>query len=278
MDEKNAKTFLRSLPSGRHYGSSSDESCWAMVGRDYRDLSQWEIVTPASSFTFVWGNGGCEIEHENGMFSLGPGDCMWIDAGTFHRGKNYNGSDFATVFFSEQHTRSACLHLIPIGIQNMKAPKKIGAAFTCLAASLVDKKTTPNFEVPIVNAVLDFVGKEFGPPPMSRDKRDLESVIQDGLRESYQEPTHIAQIAESLGISLSKLSRRFKKRYLVSPRAYRKQLRLAEATRLVTSGMPLSEAAHQAGFSDLAHFSRAFKSQYDIAPSIWAEHVADTSQ
>jgi len=80
-------------------------------------------------------------------------------------------------------------------------------------------------------------------------------------------------MASGVGLSPSELSRRFARRYRLSPVAYRKQLRLVLATRALVWGETVSEAAIRSGFSDTAHFSRTFKEQYGITPSAWVARI-----
>ena len=50
-------------------------------------------------------------------------------------------------------------------------------------------------------------------------------------------------------------------------RSYAKWLRLTQALQHLAKGGLLTEAAHEAGFSDSAHFSRTFRALLGIDPS-----------
>ena len=80
---------------------------------------------------------------------------------------------------------------------------------------------------------------------------------------------NIEYVAKQHHISKSKLYRFFAKQQL-TPSAWLKQLRLDYATRLMKEkcwfNKPIIEVANNAGFSDLAHFTRSFTSFNGISP------------
>lgn len=80
---------------------------------------------------------------------------------------------------------------------------------------------------------------------------------------------NIEHVAKQHHISKSKLYRFFAKQQL-TPNAWLKQLRLDYATRLMKEkswlNKPIIKVANNAGFSDLAHFTRSFTSFNGISP------------
>jgi len=134
-----------------------------MVGRDVRDLTDWSTVPPAASLPYVWGQGGCALHHEGGGFAMGPGDWMWIDAGVAHRGENAPGSDFLTLFVSDDAVRDAGLDIAPIGAATQPAPEHLASTLTTLAALLLEGVPARHVERPALEALLDWVGTSFEP-------------------------------------------------------------------------------------------------------------------
>jgi len=265
---------LLALPSGRHYGASADSDCWVMIGRDFRDVSTWSIVPPAASLTFAWGKGGCSLEFGGGRLRMRPGDWMWIDAGFVHRGENQPGSDFLTVFIPDQYVTAAALHIAPIGAAAQRAPSELASMLTCLAVLLLEGSSTRTIEAPFLDTILDWVGTTFEPHEAINGHSDPSSRAAAMLRDHECSELRISDIANAVGLSHSELSRQFKRYYRVTPKLYRKQVRLALATRALASGSSVLAAAHDAGFSDSAHLSRTFREQYGIAPSRWSRQVA----
>lgn len=245
-----------------------------MVGRDLRDVTTWSIVPPAASLTFTWGEGGCALEFGGGTLRMGPGDWMWIDAGFVHRGENLPGSDFLTVFIPEKYVKAASLHIAPIGAAAQRAPADLADLLTRLAALLLDGASTRAIEAPFLDTILDWVGTTFKPQD-AVDRHDGPAFRAAAmLRDRPGHELRIVDIADAVGLSRSELSRRFKAYFRVTPKLYRKQLRLALATRALAKGSSVLTAAHDAGFSDTAHLSRTFREQYGIAPSSWSRRVA----
>ena len=265
---------LLALPSGRHYGASADSDCWVMIGRDLRDVSSWSIVPPAASLTFAWGKGGCSLEFGGGRLRMRPGDWMWIDAGFAHRGENQPGSDFLTVFISERYVTAAALHVAPIGAAAQRAPSELASMLTRLAVLLLDGAATQNIEAPFLDTILDWVGTSFAPHEAGNRRGSLVLRAAAMLRDPERSERRIVDIASAVGLSHSELSRQFKSYYRLTPKLYRKQVRLAQATRALAAGSSVLDAAHDAGFSDSAHLSRTFREQYGIAPSRWSRLVA----
>ena len=128
----------------------------------------------------------------------------------------------------------------------------------------------------ILDTILDWVGTTFEPHEAVSGNAHSSSRAATMLRDHERSDLRIVDIANAVGLSHSELSRQFKKYYRVTPKLYRKQLRLALATRALARGSSVLAAAHDAGFSDSAHLSRTFREQYGIAPSRWSRQVAGT--
>ncbi|WP_373487767.1 helix-turn-helix domain-containing protein [Blastomonas sp.] len=266
--------FIHSLKKGRHYGGSADSECWVMVGRDLRDVTSWSIIPPAASLTYAWGHGGCTLEFGGGKFHIQPGDLMWIDAGFAHRGENLPGSDFFTVFIPQKYVAAASLDIEPIGAWGQPAPTDLANMLMCFAARLLDGASTRAVEAPLLDTILDWVGTIFEPLKAVQGRDMAVSQAAAMLRADKYGDLKIADVAAAVGLSSSDLSKRFKRHYRLTPKLYRKQLRLALATRTLASGSSVLAAAHESGFSDTAHLSRSFRDQYGIAPSLWSRKIA----
>jgi AraC-like DNA-binding protein len=78
---------------------------------------------------------------------------------------------------------------------------------------------------------------------------------------------HLAVVA---GMSRFHLARLFRQRYGLPPHAYRLQLRLAEAKRLLAAGEPAAEIAAATGFADQSHLTKRFKGAFGITPGQFA--------
>lgn len=88
------------------------------------------------------------------------------------------------------------------------------------------------------------------------------------LRGRQGRPVPAVLLAAQVGLSSGRLSRLFKATTGMPIRRYVLWLRLRAALgALQSGGRSLSEAAHEAGFSDAAHLTRTFRRMFGIAPS-----------
>ncbi|MCB1169606.1 MAG: helix-turn-helix transcriptional regulator [Leptospiraceae bacterium] len=76
----------------------------------------------------------------------------------------------------------------------------------------------------------------------------------------------LADVAFHAGLSESRLVHVFKEHMGLPLRRFILWLRLQRAVRTVQSGGSLTDAAHSAGFSDQAHFSRTFRQNFGMSP------------
>lgn len=60
----------------------------------------------------------------------------------------------------------------------------------------------------------------------------------------------------------------------MTPGAYRLNLRLNGARRLLAQGVALADAAHAMGFADQAHLQRSFKAHHALTPGRYAQPQA----
>lgn len=86
------------------------------------------------------------------------------------------------------------------------------------------------------------------------------------IRDSHRTPVDLSIIAEQVGLSRFYFIRLFQKYTKMTPSAYLRQVKLAEARRLILEGASLAGAAIEAGFADQAHMTRLFKQTFDFTP------------
>jgi AraC-like DNA-binding protein len=87
------------------------------------------------------------------------------------------------------------------------------------------------------------------------------------LREDFDQPLRIEDLARELGMSVSSLHHHFKAVTAMSPLQFQKQLRLQEARRLMLSeDHDAASAAYRVGYRDASHFNREYKSLFGVPP------------
>ncbi|TGK18996.1 AraC family transcriptional regulator [Leptospira fluminis] len=78
----------------------------------------------------------------------------------------------------------------------------------------------------------------------------------------------LEKLAKLVNLSEDRFRHLFKETLFISVRKYILNLRLKAAARNMPKSVNLTEAAHIAGFSDSAHFSRTFRATYGHRPSV----------
>src|SRR5712692_9533542 len=105
--------------------------------------------------------------------------------------------------------------------------------------------------------------REPGPPPWLEQAREL-------LHDQFHERLTLSQVAGSVGVHETHLSREFRRYYRSTVGEYVRHLRIEFACRkLSTSGSPLSRIALAAGFTDQSHFTRTFKLRTGMSPATY---------
>jgi len=87
------------------------------------------------------------------------------------------------------------------------------------------------------------------------------------LRQDFDQPLRIEQIARELGMSVSGFHHHFKAVTAMSPLQFQKRLRLQEARRLMLGeDLEAALAASRVGYYDASHFNREYKSLFGVPP------------
>ena len=98
----------------------------------------------------------------------------------------------------------------------------------------------------------------------------IDARIRDIVRwaaNDHDQPITLDMAAKIARLSPSRLSHLFVEQTGLSFKTYLLWIRLTRAVRLMTEGLTLTAVAHEAGFSDSAHFSRTFRRMFGIAPA-----------
>ena len=82
-----------------------------------------------------------------------------------------------------------------------------------------------------------------------------------------EEPVGLSDAVAVSGLSASRLRHLFVEQTGLPFRTYLLWLRLTRAVERFAAGASLTEAAHDAGFSDSAHLSRTFRRMFGVAPA-----------
>jgi AraC-like DNA-binding protein len=112
---------------------------------------------------------------------------------------------------------------------------------------------------------------DYGPPRHQPEARHVAvRRARDYLRDHWDQPVSLRQLASQAGLSPYRLSRTFHAELGMPPSVYQRQLRIEEAKRELRSGAPPAAVALDCGFYDQAHFSRVFKRHVGTTPRRYA--------
>ena len=75
----------------------------------------------------------------------------------------------------------------------------------------------------------------------------------------------VSEAANQVGLSVDRMSHLFVEQTGLPFRTYLLWLRLSKAVEAYAAGASLTQAAHEAGFADSAHFSRTFRRMFGVA-------------
>lgn len=99
-------------------------------------------------------------------------------------------------------------------------------------------------------------------------------LLRDVLEDSPTSRIVIEDVAASLQVSATHLNRAFRRHYGISPHRYLVARRVEVARQLLLRGVPIGQAAVDAGFHDQAHLSRHFKALTGLTPGAYRRATA----
>ena len=99
----------------------------------------------------------------------------------------------------------------------------------------------------------------------SNTQRITEAITR--LRDEFNRPLRIEEVARELGMSVSGFHHHFKTLTAMSPLQFQKQLRLQEARRLMLGeGLDAASAGYRVGYDDASYFNREYKKLFGAPP------------
>jgi AraC-like DNA-binding protein len=98
------------------------------------------------------------------------------------------------------------------------------------------------------------------------------------LREEFDRPLRIEDIAKEVGMSVSGFHHHFKAVTAMSPLQFQKRMRLQEARRLMLGeDLDAGSAGHRVGYGDASQFSREYKRLFGEPPARDAERLREAA-
>lgn len=178
----------------------------------------------------------------------------------------FQAEGLVAILFVEPESRSgrAIARSLFEGRSLAALPDQVSADFRVRAAAAwieTGRETAP-FEALGRTLIQRLAGDGGADPPDRRVGRMLAFAA-----EHIDGPVTLADVVAGSGLSASRLSHLFTQQTGLPFRTYLLWLRLTRAVETVAAGGSLTEAAHEAGFADSAHFSRTFRRMFGVAPA-----------
>jgi AraC-like DNA-binding protein len=95
--------------------------------------------------------------------------------------------------------------------------------------------------------------------------------VRDYLHEHLSEHVRLGDLAAIASMSRFQLTRQFARVYGLPLHAYQLHLRLADAKRRLSRGVPIVKVAADLGFADQSHLNRRFKGSFGMTPGAWRD-------
>ncbi|MCB1755473.1 MAG: AraC family transcriptional regulator [Gammaproteobacteria bacterium] len=86
------------------------------------------------------------------------------------------------------------------------------------------------------------------------------------LRENFDEPVRVSELAEMASMSVASFHRHFKSLTQLTPVQFQKQMRLQEARRLLLLEPDVARVGFQVGYESASQFSRDYRKLFGLSP------------
>jgi AraC-like DNA-binding protein len=182
------------------------------------------------------------------------GDAIFVPAGVEHR---LTAARHLSLFFDPTTTLATalCEHLEdPRSVQGL--PPKIADFFRGMITLVNSSKNLHQ------HCQDFFKHHRMAAKPDPR----LAIILQSIRQEVSADYAKRGELAQQIALSESRFSHWFREQTGMPLRSYRKWLRLILALEAILDGSSAIDAAHAAGFSDQAHFSRTFLAMFGVTP------------
>ena len=115
---------------------------------------------------------------------------------------------------------------------------------------------------------------ETNPPAALPPARRRLHWARDFMTEHFQQNVTLAELAAIAELSQYHFLRAFRSEFGLTPHAYQLNVRIERVRQWLKYGKPLVEAAAHAGFADLSHLIRHFKTAVGVTPAKYAAAVS----
>lgn len=219
--------------------------------------------------------GSALFQHAQGAQPMAAGSVVLIEPGVWHA---CNPAQVAQWSYRMLYVQADWLHAL-LGVTGLRFVQRalhdanVTAALEQLCRSLLQGDAA-GFTATLTGLLCQpAIAEPQWAPPHAVD----DAAVHHALQQLHAQPDaapSVQALAQAEGMSASRFIRHFKAATGVTPGAYRLNLRLNGARRLLAEGAALADAAHAMGFADQAHLQRSFKAHHALTPGRYAQGAA----
>jgi AraC-like DNA-binding protein len=151
--------------------------------------------------------------------------------------------------------------------------RALRAALLGAHAALASEPAGLSVDEPVLRAVAA-LRPHLRPAAQERARQGVEHAAvrraRAHLRERWDQPVSLGELAATAGLSRFELVRRFREQVGVTPHAFHTNLRIDQARRQLAAGTAPAEVAAACGFADQPHLTRVFKRAVGVTPARYA--------
>lgn len=242
---------------------------------------RWRLDLDVQPYTEIWliGAGRCSLTQGAQQAHAGPGQVVLVRPGMSRISANGGTEPLSLIGFG------CSLLLLDVDLlgrldlplliadPSPRLQELIGAAVRATHSGGIDRIFRARALAELALAeVITATGAEL--PGTAAPLRPEIAAALAFIAGHYRERLDLAAIASAVHLSPKYLARCFRSSLGITPMAYVRRHRLSRARELlVTSDLPVSRIALNTGFVQTAHFSRTFRSEFGVSPSIVREHA-----
>jgi AraC-like DNA-binding protein len=228
--------------------------------------------------------GGQRSHSGRGQVEAGPGDAIAVNPGEVHDGAPVGGRARAwrMLYFEPRIIGAAAGEVFGASCETFELPRPVMAdvRIASIFARLFEAESAPPDGPLRREELLLLLVAGAGAPRrpdggrLSLDIAPAKSRIDD----DPISPVSLAELALACGLDKFTLLRSFARATGLTPHAYLVQRRTDLVRRLIGNGMPLAQAAAEAGFCDQSHMTRTFVRKYGFTPGAYARRGSSPPQ
>ena len=206
-----------------------------------------------------------------------PGTCNLIAPGDLHTGRATSGDGWT---YRNLHIEASLMTDLLRGLEwpspseiRFKAPlvrdTVLASRLERLFAGLEQGEALLQSESSMLSVVARLLTDHVAPGDALREPgREHAAIrrVKEWLEANPEQNVSVHALAAEAGLSPYYLVRAFHKHVGMPPHRYQTVVRVLRARKFLRTGMPIAEAAYQAGFYDQSHLTRSFKCTLGTTP------------